>query len=68
MVKIFSRTAATLQDFVIARRKAKVKPPTTIKDLRAVRASLKWAEDRNYIPKCPKFKGVFVREDVKAAA
>jgi integrase len=57
-------TAATLQDFVV-RRSKKVKQPTINKDLRAIRASLKWAAERGYITKCPSFKNVFVRQDVK---
>ncbi|MEQ8787458.1 MAG: site-specific integrase [Pirellulaceae bacterium] len=58
-------TTATLDAFVAARRKDGVKPPTINKDLRAIRICLNWAVERDYIPQCPRFKNVLVREDKK---
>jgi integrase len=54
-----------LHDFVLHRCGKKVSAATVNKDLRAVRASLKWADERHYIAACPTFRGVFLREDVK---
>jgi integrase/recombinase XerC len=56
---------AVLQNFVRHRSDSKAKPATVNKDLRSIRSALKWADQRGYIP-CPSFKGLFVREDVKA--
>lgn len=58
--------AGILQDFVLDRRTKKVSAATVNKDLRAIRASLKWAKERRYIAECPRFREIFVREDVKA--
>lgn len=53
---------AMLEDFANARLSHKIAPATVNKDLRHLRAALRWAERREYIPKAPNFKGVFVRE------
>lgn len=63
--RVHQINAALLQDFVLQRRHQGVSAATVNKDLRAIRASLKWAEERGYIPACPRFREVFVREDVK---
>lgn len=55
---------AVLQNFVKHRRDSKAKPATVNKDLRSIRSAMKWADQRGYI-RCPSFKGLFVREDVK---
>lgn len=73
--KIFERTAkpktigqvtvGMLEDFRTARLKQPVAAETVNRDLRHVRALLKWAARREYIPKAPDFKGLFLRTDKK---
>lgn len=54
---------AMLEDFANARLDDKIAAATVNKDLRHLRAALRWAERREYISKSPNFKGVFVREE-----
>lgn len=60
------RNVATrsLQDFA-AGRMNEVAAATVNKDLRALRAALRWARGRKYIHDAPDFAGSFVREDVR---
>lgn len=60
-----------LRDFINARcsekyRKKKLSPATVNKDLRAVRAVLNYAGDQDYIQAVPSFKGLMLRQDLKA--
>ncbi len=54
-----------LEDFVKSRLKSGAAPATVNRDLRHVRAALKWAERRKFIDKAPDFHGLFVREELK---
>lgn len=53
---------AALEDFASTRLKRGIAPATVNKDLRHVRAALRWAELREYLSKAPSFRGVFVRD------
>lgn len=57
-------SVAVLQNFVRHRSDSQAKPATVNKDLRSIRSAMKWADQRGYF-RCPSFKGLFVREDVK---
>jgi integrase len=69
---IFGRTAkprqlsainiGMLEDFA-NNRLEEVKPATVNKELRHLKAALKWATKREYIDKVPDFGGVFIRVD-----
>ena len=55
---------AMLEDFTNARlEKDKIAPATVNKELRHVRATLRWAAARGYISGVPSFANVFVRVD-----
>lgn len=54
-----------LEDFVQKRITENVRPATINRDLRHVRAALRWAARREHIPSAPDFKGLFVRENQK---
>lgn len=59
-------TVPVLQQFV-QKRATEVAPETVNKDLRAIRAALRYAADdgRGYIPKAPAFKTLFLRTNLK---
>jgi len=54
-------TTATMEDYA-TKRVAEVKAGTTNKELRHLRAILRWAKRRRYIREAPDFKHAFVRE------
>ena len=54
-----------LEDFADKRLRLGSAPATVNRDLRHVRAALRWAKRRGLISEAPDFKGVFVREDRK---
>ena len=56
---------ALLEDYATQRLKNGAAAATVNRDLRHVRASLKWAKRRGYISQVPDFNGVFVKEDRK---
>ena len=56
---------AVLEDFADKRLRLGNAPATVNRDLRHVRAALRWAKRRGLIPDAPDFKGVFLREDRK---
>jgi hypothetical protein len=56
---------AVLEDFAHERLKKGAAVATVNRDLRHVRAALRWAQRRSYISSVPEFKDVFVREDRK---
>lgn len=58
-------THATLEDFATERLELGFAAATVNRDLRHVRAELRWAKRRGYISEVPDFKGVFVRENLK---
>lgn len=58
-------THAVLEDFADKRLKDGVAVATVIRDLRHLRAALRWAKRRGYISEAPEFKEVFIREDRK---
>jgi integrase len=58
-------THAMLEDFAITRLKDKAAVASVNRDLRHVRAAIRWAKQRGYISEVPDFKGVFIREDRK---
>lgn len=76
-LKVFEKTAAPktigqvtvgmLEDFRNARTSGEnaVAPETANRDLRHVRALLKWAARREYIPKAPDFHGLIMATDKK---
>ncbi len=56
-------TRSVLEDFAIKRLETGSAVATVNRDLRHLRAALRWALQREYIAKVPDFKGVFVREN-----
>jgi integrase len=58
-------TLGMLEDFANSRQAAGIAGPTINRDLRHVRAALKWALRRDYITKIPDFAGAFLRVDAK---
>jgi integrase len=54
---------ATLEDFTAKRLGEKVSAATVNKDLRHVRAVLRWAHRRKYLGEPPRFTDAFIRED-----
>lgn len=54
---------ALLMQFA-AQRRGEVSAVTVNKDLRAIRAALRWGEEMKFLPRAPKFKGVFLRQNV----
>ena len=58
-------THATLEDFANKRLTQEAAIASVNRDLRHVRAALRWAKRRGYISDVPDFKGVFIREDRK---
>jgi integrase len=56
-------TLALLEDFANARLKNGVSGPTVNRDLRHIRAALKWAFRREYLVRLPDFTAVFLRVD-----
>lgn len=56
-------THALLEDFATNRLNLGTAPATVNRDLRHVRAAMRWAKRRGLIPEAPDFKGVFVREN-----
>lgn len=63
--KLAKVSHAVLEDFVDNRLRMGSAPATVNRDLRHVRAALRWAKRRGLISDAPDFKGVFVREDRK---
>ncbi len=61
--KLANVSRALLEDFADRRLKDKKAVATVNRDLRHLRAALRWAERRNYISAMPDFKDVFIRED-----
>ncbi|MCA8985374.1 MAG: site-specific integrase [Planctomycetaceae bacterium] len=61
-------THAVLEDFATARLKQGMAPATANRDLRHLRAALKWARRRGYISEAPDFHGLFIKEDRKKPA
>jgi integrase len=59
-----SITLKSLQDFAAARMR-QVLPATVNKDIRSLRAALRWAKGREYVREVPNFSGLLVREDQK---
>jgi integrase len=58
-------THGLLEDFANQRLKEGFASATVNKDLRHIRAALRWAKRRGYISEAPDFKDVFIREDRK---
>ena len=58
-------THMTLEDFANKRLTQKAAIASVNRDLRHLRAALRWAQRRGYISDVPDFKGVFIREDRK---
>lgn len=58
-------THTMLEDFTIKRLKDKAAVASVNRDLRHIRAAVRWAKRRGYISEVPDFKGVFIREDRK---
>ena len=58
-------THTLLEDFVNKRLQKGAAIATVNRDLRHVRAALRWAKRRDYIAEPPNFKDVFIREDRK---
>ena len=58
-------THTMLEDFTNNRLKQEAAVASVNRDLRHIRAALRWAKRRGYISEAPDFKGVFVREDRK---
>jgi integrase len=58
-------THSMLEDFTIKRLKDKAAVASVNRDLRHIRAAIRWAKRRGYICEVPDFKGVFIREDRK---
>lgn len=58
-------THTMLEDFANKRMKQAAAVASVNRDLRHLRAALRWAKRRGYISEVPDFKGVFVREDRK---
>ncbi|MFN0197549.1 MAG: tyrosine-type recombinase/integrase [Planctomycetaceae bacterium] len=56
---------ALLEDFATKRLKLGAAAATVNRDLRHVRAALRWAKRRGMVSDVPEFKGVFIREDRK---
>lgn len=71
-LRIFSDTAkpkrlsqvklVMLEDFANARLKEKLAPATVNRDLRHIRAALRWAKRRGLVSDVPDFKSLFVKE------
>lgn len=64
-LRISDVTTGVLEDFVNARLADEKSPATVNKELRHVKAALRWALRREYIDRLPNFTGAFVREDAK---
>jgi integrase len=58
-------THTLLEDFAIKRLQDGAAAASVNRDLRHLRAALRWAKRRGYISEVPEFKGVFIREDRK---
>ncbi len=58
-------TVPKLDEFVVARLQDGVAAATVNKELRHLRAVMKWAKLRHYIPTSPDFSGLYVRIDAK---
>jgi integrase len=58
-------THGLLEDFANQRLGEGFASATVNKDLRHIRAALRWAKRRGYISEAPDFKDVFIREDRK---
>jgi integrase len=56
---------AFLEDFVNSRLAEGVAPSTVNKDLRHLRAALRWAQRREYVDRVPDFSSVFLRVERK---
>ena len=56
-------THSLLEDFVTKRLKLGVAPATVNRDLRHIKAALRWAKRRDYLLDIPDFKGLFVKEN-----
>ena len=63
--KLSSVKLVTLEDFANARLKEGVAPATVNRDLRHVRAALKWAKRRGLVSEVPDFGNVFIKEHRK---
>jgi integrase len=63
--KLAKVSHAVLEDFADKRLRLGNAAATVNRDLRHVRAALRWAKRRGLISEAPDFKGVFVREDRK---
>jgi integrase len=66
--KLAKVSHAVLEDFADRRLREGSARATVNRDLRHVRAALRWAKRRGLISEAPDFKGVFVREDRKKPA
>jgi integrase len=62
---VSSVTTSLLEDFANARLKDGVKEPTVNKELRHLKAALRWALRRGYLKAVPDFSGVFIRTDAQ---
>lgn len=58
-------THTMLDDFATKRLKQEAAVASVNRDLRHLKAALRWAKRRGYISEVPDFKGVFIREDRK---
>jgi hypothetical protein len=58
-------THTMLEDFANRRLKQEAAVASVNRDLRHLRAALRWAKRRGYISEVPDVKGVFIREDRK---
>ena len=63
--KLTSVKLSTLEDFANARLKEGVAPATVNRDLRHVRAAMKWAKRRGMVTEIPEFGNVFIKEHRK---
>ena len=63
--KLSSVKLINLEDFANARLKKGLAPATVNRDLRHIRAAMKWAKRRGMVSETPDFRNVFVKEHRK---